>query len=82
MKILKENDFACILGNSFNFRFCIKFCNFRTIRTFSEPAGIKYWIVRKASARTERTKIRVFLILIKKCVFQLDRDLYNALRHA
>ena len=51
-------------SNSFNFWFCIQFCNFRTIRTFSEPAGIKYWIVRKASVRTERTKIRVFLILI------------------
>ena len=41
----------------------LQFCNFRTIRTFSEPAGIKYWIVRKASERVERTKIRVFLIL-------------------
>ena len=49
--------------NSFNFWFCIQFCNFRTIRTFSEPVGIKGWIVRKASERVERTKIRVFLIL-------------------
>ena len=37
--------------------------NFRTIRILSEPTGIKNWIVRKASARVERTKIRVFLIL-------------------
>ena len=49
--------------DGFNFWFCLQFCNFRTIRTFSEPAGIKYWIVRKASERVERTKIRVFLIL-------------------
>ena len=48
-----------ILSSNFRYRTAL----FRTIRMFSEPAGIKYWIVRKASVRTERTKIRVFLIL-------------------
>ena len=44
----------------------IQFCNFRTIRMFSDHAGIKYWIVRKASERVERTKIRVFWSLVKE----------------
>ena len=51
--------------SDYNSMVCTQFWNFCTIRTFSEPAGFKYWIVRKAFARVERTKIRVFLILTK-----------------